>query len=310
MNVVDREFAILAREIRSKSEDELFEGMKAALLALPPASVRSLEKFFASYGYWGRLDTEAGDFEMLRLAARTLSRHIGDFEWVYSRLADHRSRRTLTAVLANRLHFDTALAARTRETLFDEYFDLDLLTCTRDEVMVDLGAYVGDTVLSYLVNYGKECYRRIYAYEITPSSFDAMRRNLAGFRDIELRRAGVADAPGVMRVSECAASPSANTLSDGGDGDEVEVTTLDLDIKEPVSLIVMDIEGGEYAALLGAARHIREEHPRLMISVYHNHEDLFRIPRLIAELSPAYTRFYLRHHGFPLYPTEITLFAM
>ena len=148
MNVIDREFAILAREIRSKSEDELFEGMKAALLALPPASVRSLEKFFASYGYWGRLDTEAGDFEMLRLAARTLSRHIGDFEWVYSRLADHRSRRTLTAVLANRLRFDTALAARTRETLFDEYFDLDLLTCTRDEVMVDLGAYVGDTVLS------------------------------------------------------------------------------------------------------------------------------------------------------------------
>ena len=65
MNVVDREFALLAREIRGKSEEELFEGMKAAFLALPPASARSLERFFNAYGYWGRLDAETGDFEEL-----------------------------------------------------------------------------------------------------------------------------------------------------------------------------------------------------------------------------------------------------
>ena len=310
MNVIDREFALLAREIRGKSEEELFEGMKAAFLALPPASARSLERFFNAYGYWGRLDAEADDFEELRLKANVLHSHIDDFEWVYGLLSDFRSRRTLTAVLANWLRFDTALPTRTRETLFDEYFDLDILTCTPDEVVADLGAYVGDTVLSYMVNYGKNCYKRIYAYEITPSSFDAMRRNLAGFRDIEMRRKGVADAPGRMRVAVCEASSSANTLSDAACGDEVEVTTLDLDITEPISLIIADIEGGEYAALLGARRHIGTEHPRLAVSVYHRNEDLFRIPRLITSLSPAYTRFHLRHRGSPLYPTELTLFAL
>ena len=309
MNVVDREFALLAKEIREKSEEELFEGMKAAFLALPSATKLSLERFFNAYGYWGRLDAEADDFEELRLKAHVLHAHIGDFEWVYGLLSDFRSRRTLTAVLANWLRFDTALPARTRETLFDEYFDLDILTCTPDEVVADLGAYVGDTVLSYLVNYGKNCYKRIYAYEITPSSFDAMRRNLAGFRDIEMRRKGVADAPGRMRVAVCETSSSANTLSDAACGEEVEVTTLDLDIAEPLTLIIADIEGGEYAALLGARRHIEREHPRLAVSVYHRNEDLFRIPRLITSLSPAYTRFHLRHRGSPLYPTEITFFA-
>lgn len=310
MNVVDREFALLAREIRGKSEEELFEGMKTAFLSLPPASARSLERFFNAYGYWGRLDAEAGDFEELRLKANVLHSHIDDFEWVYGLLSDFRSRRTLTAVLANWLRFDTALPTRTRETLFDEYFDLDILTCTPDEVVADLGAYVGDTVLSYLSNYGKTCYKRIYAYEITPASFDAMRRNLAGFRDIEMRRKGVADVPGRMRVAVCEASSSANTLSDAACGEEVEVTTLDLDITEPISLIIADIEGGEYAALLGARRHIGTEHPRLAVSVYHRNEDLFRIPRLITSLSPAYTRFHLRHRGSPLYPTELTLFTL
>lgn len=310
MNVVDREFALLAREIRGKSEEELFEGMKTAFLSLPPASARSLERFFNAYGYWGRLDAETGNFEELRLKANVLHSHIDDFEWVYGLLSDFRSRRTLTAVLANWLRFDTALPTRTRETLFDEYFDLDILTCTPDEVVADLGAYVGDTVLSYLSNYGKTCYKRIYAYEITPSSFDAMRRNLAGFRDIEMRRKGVADVPGRMRVAVCEASSSANTLSDAACGEEVEVTTLDLDITEPISLIIADIEGGEYAALLGARRHIGTEHPRLAVSVYHRNEDLFRIPRLITSLSPSYTRFHLRHRGSPLYPTELTLFAL
>lgn len=309
MNAVDREFARLLREIRGLDEDAIFERMKKALLSLPPATVRGLENFFNAYGYWGRLDSAKGNFEELRLKARDLHDHIDDIEWVYDRLADHRSRRTLSAVIANRLHFDTALPARTKELLFDEYFDLDLLRCSEDEVFVDLGAYVGDTVLSYMVNFGKTCYKRIYAYEITQASFLAMRKNLEGFGNIELRRKGVADTPGMMRVAACAASSSANTLSEDAEGEEVEVTTLDLDISEPVSLIVMDIEGGEQKAIAGAVRHITEERPKMLVSVYHRNEDLWQIPRLLHSMRSDYT-FYLRHRGSPLYPTEITLFAL
>ena len=53
----------------------------------------------------------------------------------------------------------------------DDYFDLDLVQCTKNEVFVDLGAYTGDTLASYLRCYGGDCYRRIYCYEMAPDSF-------------------------------------------------------------------------------------------------------------------------------------------
>ena len=44
---------------------------------------------------------------------------------------------------------------------------------------MDLGAYTGDTVLSYLKNYGEDCYQRIYCYEITPETFQVLQETLA-----------------------------------------------------------------------------------------------------------------------------------
>lgn len=309
MNIADREFYALVREVKSMSEEELAGRMRAGLLALPSETVRGLSDFFCRFGYWGSLRPERGDFTEIALSAASLSRHIDDYARLYERLADVRSKRTLFSVLSCRMRYDFAAATATRETLFPDYFDPDILPCTAGEVMVDLGAYVGDTVASYLSVYGVDCYSKIYCYEITPAVFAELERNLAPFPRIETRRKGVLDRPGRMTVASCPASASANTLSqEDPAGESVEVTTLDLDIAEPVTLIKADIEGAEYAALLGAARHLREERPRLALSVYHGHDDLWRIPLLVDALAPGYT-FRLRHRGSPLFPTEITLFA-
>ena len=71
----------------------------------------------------------------------------------------------------------------------------------------------------------------------------------------------------------------------------------------------MDIEGGEAKALLGAKEHIKEFSPKLLISVYHGYEDLWKIPRMIDEMNPNYT-YYLRCYGTELFPTEIILYAI
>ncbi len=47
----------------------------------------------------------------------------------------------------------------------------------------------------------------------------------------------------------------------------------------------------------------------MALSVYHNNEDLWKIPRMIAELCPG-CRFYLRYHGGNLWPTEISFLAV
>lgn len=101
---------------------------------------------------------------------------------------------------------------------------------------------------------------------------------------------------------------SANKLSKNGKI-KIKATSLDNDISEQITMIKMDIEGEEINALKGARNHIEIDKPKLMISVYHNYEDLVRIPKLIDELNPNY-HFYLRFYGTNIFPTEIVLFAV
>ena len=52
-----------------------------------------------------------------------------------------------------------------------------------------------------------------------------------------------------------------------------------------------------------------ESHPKLALSVYHNHKDLWKLARMISEIDPTY-RFYLRYYGGNLCPTEYLLYAI
>lgn len=307
MNVIDRSFSELVQEIRSLGEKELYYRIRRDFDRVPAETRKSCQDFFNRFGYWGRLDPQQGIFEQIELKELALFEHIGEYAWLYERLEDYRSKKTLYSILSNWYRYDFTSTAQTKEYMYDDYFDLDVVSCTPEEVVVDLGAYTGDTVKSYIRNYGEDCYRRIYCYEITPDSFGKLQKNLAGLRDIELRLKGVADMPGRLSLSPNEYA-SANRLLPDSEG-EVEVTTLDLDIEEPVTLIKADIEGMEQRALAGARGHILNDHPKLLISVYHSNEDLWRIPQIIHEISKDY-RFYLRYRGSPIYPTEISLLAV
>lgn len=307
MNLIDRKFCELVNEIGSLTEKELYYRIRKSFDKVPYETQKSCMNFFNQFGYWGKLDIDNGVYEQIELKEIALFEHMDDFIWLYHHLSDYRSKKTLYAILNNWYQYDFATTAQTKEYLFDDYFDLDLVSCSKDEVFVDLGAYTGDTVLSYLKNYGEDCYKKIYCYEITPSTFEILKRNLEKYRDIEFRQKGVSDVEGSFSLLDNSASASANTLvQEEGD---VFVTTLDVDITEPITLLKADIEGFEQKALLGARNHIAADHPKLLISVYHNNEDLWKIPQMIYEISADY-RFYLRYKSSPIYPTEITLIAI
>lgn len=99
---------------------------------------------------------------------------------------------------------------------------------------------------------------------------------------------------------------SANTITDAK-GD-IEAVTLDEDIKEKVDIIKMDIEGAEFKAIEGAKKHIKNDSPTLLISIYHDFNDLIRIPKLIKSINKDYN-FYLRYYGGNIFPTEVVLVA-
>lgn len=97
-------------------------------------------------------------------------------------------------------------------------------------------------------------------------------------------------------------------LSEGG---EIAVKTvkIDDDIDEDITFIKMDIEGGEEEALLGCVEKIRRNHPKLALSVYHNHKDIWKLARIVYNIDSSYN-FYMRYYGSPILPTEYMLYAV
>ena len=308
VNQYDRDFLNLLDVVWKNSKQDLVQSMKASMEQLrqssEPVYVGFVE-YFARFPLWGSLNPAAGDYQTLELRAAVLKEHSYDFLWLYCRLEDYLSRRTLTAILLNWLSLNTQYLTTIR-SIYPDYWEPDIFPDNRGDVMVDLGAFIGDSIHSYVQFYGTE-YRKIYAYEISAGNAAILRQNVRKMRlhDVEIRQKGAGRESGWMFV-QSGADPSANRLSDTGRGQRAQIVALDDDLEETPTLIKMDIEGAEQSALLGSQRIIREHHPKLAVCVYHGYEDLWKIPVLIDTMYPDY-RFFLRHNGGNLIPTEFTL---
>ena len=84
----------------------------------------------------------------------------------------------------------------------------------------------------------------------------------------------------------------------------MELVALDsLSIEAP-TFIKMDIEGMERFALEGARNIIEKNRPKLAISVYHLHDDVRVLFRIISEMLPN-SRFFLRHYSEGIHETVL-----
>lgn len=307
MNIIDKKFKGLTDDIKEKEEIEIFYHIKERFLLVNEKTRKSCEDFFNKFLYWGKLDFKNKIFKFFELKAKTLKNHIDDFIWLYDNLCDYQSKKVLFATLNNWYNWNFTDLASVVQNLYDDYFDLDLIPKCEDEVVVDLGAYIGDTTLSFINNYGTDSYKKIYCYEINKENFGYLETNMRPYEDIDLRLKGAGRENGTMYLKENGELSSCQ-VSDDGDI-PVQMVKLDDDIKEEITIIKSDIEGAEQMALMGARGHIMNEHPKLLISIYHSNDDVWQIPKMIKEMDDSY-RFYLRYHGGMIYPTEITLIAL
>lgn len=268
---------------------------------------KKLVDYYNTYPFWGGLDPDKKNFETLKRRAAVLKNHREDLDWLHSRLGDTLSKNTLSAILKNWLVFDCSdIVSVTRPA--PDYFDTSLIPSVEGEVLVDLGAYTGDTIQDFVNTYGNS-YKKIYAYEITKEILPLLEENTKYFHDVTIVNKAAGSQAGTLYV-QAGSDASANTLSDDEtNGYSVEVTAIDDDIPEPVTFIKMDIEGAEAEALLGCKRQIQENHPKLAVCLYHGYDDLWKLPRMIEEMDPTY-QFYLRHYGGNLVPTEFVLLAI
>ncbi len=308
MNYIDDYFKQLVNHLKKKTKEEIYGDMVYQYKRLNQNIKNSLENYFEKFPYWGSLNESKEDFEHMRLIADSLKDHLDDFIHLYSKLGDYRSKLVLYSIMSNWYQYDFKMLNRSIEKSYGHYFDLDLIEPNREEVIVDLGAYTGDTILDYIYTYGENKYQKIYAYDITEESLIKLKENVSRYPNIIVKKRAITDKTGITYIKKSEVDNSANMTMDHGD-DEVLETTLDDEVKEKITMIKMDIEGGEQKALRGAEEHIKKEHPKLLISVYHNVRDIFEIPKMIEQMDSSY-QFYLRNHGGGVYPTEIVLIAI
>lgn len=308
MNEVDLKFYSLIRKIKNMSMDDIFNNIKDNFSKVFPDVQRSIIDYLNRFKYWGVIDVEDENYEELYEKSKSFYEHLDDYEWLYNRLGDYKSKKLLYAILNNWYCYDFQTLSEVQEKSYRHYFDLDIIPKCSDEVFVDLGSYVGDTVLDFISSYSSNCYRKIYCYEMTDTTFAKLKDNLSEYDNIIYKNKAVSDSVGVKFINNSSEGLSANTLGDSGDL-EIDVVSLDDDITDKITFLKMDIEGSEQAAIRGAKSHIKNDHPKMTLSVYHNNEDIWKVPRMIDGISSDY-KFYLRSYGGNIFPTEIVLYCI
>lgn len=180
-----------------------------------------------------------------------------------------------------------------------------------DEVILDCGAYTGDTLKIFIDNFGPAL-KKVYAFECGEDSLKKLKETINYLRngkyvpEIVLMPCALSDHEGKMLYAQTVSAqsgflvesrPYAKKTFYESNYAEVKVSTIDnlIPENEKVTMIKMDIEGSEYEALLGAKRVIQRCKPRLAISIYHNGKDYYRLPLLVKKLVPEY-KIAIRHY--------------
>ena len=164
MNYIDDYFKQLVNHLKKKTKEEIYGDMVYQYKRLNQNIKNSLENYFEKFPYWGSLNESKEDFEHMRLIADSLKDHLDDFIHLYSKLGDYRSKLVLYSIMSNWYQYDFKMLNRSIEKSYGHYFDLDLIEPNSEEVIVDLGAYTGDTILDYIYTYGESDLKVVVEY--------------------------------------------------------------------------------------------------------------------------------------------------
>lgn len=214
-------------------------------------------------------------------------------------LEDDFSRKTLECVLKGRVSGNPAYFAECYAP--NQYYPDDIIKFSDNEVMVDLGAYDGDSLSEFI----KVCpkYKSVYCFEPQEEYFNKLKiivdEQVRSGKSAYAIMKGAWDKSCKLKFKQNMGT-GGSFLNDSCENNVENVCTLDVaavdeEVKEPITYMKMDIEGSELAALHGAERQISENKPKLAVSAYHKFEDFLVIWEYLHNLAPEY-KFYLRHH--------------
>lgn len=188
----------------------------------------------------------------------------------------------------------------------EKYF-CDILPLSEKEVFIDGGSFVGDTVRKFHKKTNGK-YKKIVCFE--PDTYNYKMLCKLKYNDVIKYNLGLWEYSTELNFFDNM-SVGSKIVENGTKQDRlisIRVNSLD-NIEEcnDATIIKLDVEGSEQKAIKGATKIIKNNHPKLIICLYHSNEDMLDIIPLVHALNPEY-KLYVRSHSHQA--AETVLYAI
>ena len=224
----------------------------------------------------------------------------------YDAFADEESRNAYASIinykLTGRMHY-IMNAYSEKSELYDE------LNQAKIEVMVDAGAYNGDTLKEAIEHFPK--LSRVVAIEPDPKNFKKLEKFSATLEapSVQLVNAAVYDTVGGGEFISSGNRNSSISSTSSYQHKDTDVSLVSIDsLDTDADYIKYDVEGAELEALVGSRETILKKHPALLVSLYHRSRDIFAITNYLRREYPFYKMYLRRLKCLPAWEIDLLLF--
>ena len=257
-------------------------GDMQCILSVANLHLLSLFPLFEKYG----LDTfQVEDTKFTHSRTDMLYEHLPEIYDTYALLSDDASGRAFLGFLSYKF------TSRLNDFVFApeaQYF-LAGFTPGQGDIVIDGGAYDGATARDFASLGAK-----VYSFEMDSNNF-VKCANAAEKYGFVIENLGLGEAEKKVNYFH---GGTASSYFGGGDA-EAQLTSIDGYVRNKdlprVDYIKLDVEGAEFDTLKGAARTISKWKPKMAISAYHLHNDIYTLPAFIKSIRPDY-EFAFRHY--------------
>lgn len=166
------------------------------------------------------------------------------------------------------------------------------------EILLDCGAFDGDSIRDFINTV--DSYNSIIACEPDKINYGKLVSNIEknNWNKVTPYMIGLSDEAATLMFQSSGTTMS--KIEQTGE-EKIAVDTIDHLLNgQPVSVIKMDIEGFELAALRGAENTIKTYRPMLMISAYHKKDDIYNIFHFINSRVERYHYYFRCHRPWPI----------
>ena len=223
-----------------------------------------------------------------------LEAHRKDILSVYDALADEKSKKSFEFLLKGAEHYSAAelldMGVYSATEYPDYFHKFDFFPLSEREVYLDIGAYDGDTIRSFLqVVDGR--FESITAVEPDPELFEKLNDACSKIEGkVRCLKVGLGDRAGrgCLNLSE---NKFLSELREDIGGFS-EIQTID-SLGEDFSLIKISVCGHEVRKkiLRGGMRLLKEKRPKLIVLIERYEDDILNVAQEILEINPDYKIF-------------------